>query len=77
MILPDKNFKENETLLGVGAELLRHLKTKTNLSSLWDRVKKNSNIGTYERFILGLDLLFILGVLEFKNNQLVRTKNDL
>lgn len=72
MILPNKYIKENEALIGVGTILLNLLSGEKALSDLWESVKEIPNIGNYERFILGLDLLFILGLIEFRNNKLIK-----
>lgn len=72
MILPNKYIKENEALIGVGTILLNLLSGEKALSDLWESVKEIPNIGNYERFVLSLDLLFILGLIEFRNNKLIK-----
>ncbi len=72
MILPNKYLREHEVLIGVGSVLLKHLSIEKTLSRLWDEVKSASNIGNFERFVLGLDLLFLLGIIETKNDKIVR-----
>ncbi|MDX1950145.1 MAG: ABC-three component system middle component 6 [Rickettsiales bacterium] len=72
MILPNKYLREHETLIGVGSLLLKHLTVEKTLSSLWDEVKSASNIGNFERFVLGLDLLFLLGLVETKSDKIAR-----
>ena len=70
MILPDKYLQENDVLIGVGATLLSHLSSDANISELWDTVKESPNIGTFKRFILGLDFLFMLGLVTFHENKI-------
>lgn len=72
MILPNKYIKENEALIGVATILLNLLSGEKALSDLWESVKEIPNIGNYERFVLSLDLLFILGLIEFRNNKLIK-----
>lgn len=72
MILPNKYLREHEALIGVGSLLLKHLTVEKTLSSLWDEVKSASNIGNFERFVLGLDLLFLLGLVETRSDKIVR-----
>lgn len=74
MILPTKYLNESETILGVGAVILEKLNDEISLSELWESTKRNYFVGTYERFILALDLLFILGIIETKNNKIVRLR---
>lgn len=72
MIMPTKYIKENDALIGVGATLLQHLSNKNNISSLWENVKHIESVGTYERFVLGLDLLFLLGLIDIYKNEITR-----
>ena len=72
MILPNKYLMENDALIGVGSVLLGKLSTPKTLSNFWEEVKDISNVGNFERFVLGLDLLFILGLIEIKNNKIVK-----
>lgn len=72
MILPNKYIKEHEALIGVGSILLNHLSGEKALSDLWESVKKVSSVGNFERFVLGLDLLFVLGLVEFRNNKIIK-----
>ncbi|GJL52081.1 MAG: hypothetical protein NPIRA01_33080 [Nitrospirales bacterium] len=73
MILPNKYLREHEALIGVGSILLKNLSGEKTLSDLWEGVKLLSDVGTFERFVLGLDFLFILGLVEIKNNKIVKT----
>ncbi|MDY0163356.1 ABC-three component system middle component 6 [Desulfobotulus sp.] len=63
MILPSKHIPEQQTLLGIGAILLKHLERPQTVTSLWGQVRENRIVGTYERFILALDLLHIIGMI--------------
>ena len=72
MILPNKYIQEKESLIGVGAILLENLSVESSITVLWDNVKNSSFIGNYERFILGLDFLFILGLVDIKEDKIVK-----
>ncbi len=72
MILPNKYIQENEALLGVGATLLSQLTSQEELSVFWDRVKHSKSVDNFERFVLALDLLFMLGLVELKNNKICK-----
>jgi ABC-three component (ABC-3C) system Middle Component 6 len=72
MILPSKHITENQTLLAVGAVLLRHLDRPHTVTSLWDQVRHDRAVGTYERFILALDLLHITGVVRLSQGLIER-----
>jgi hypothetical protein len=75
MILPTKHISENEAILGVGATILHHLDSPITVSGLWERTKVESNVGTFERFVLAVDLLFIIGAIELRDGLLVRVQS--
>lgn len=62
MILPTKHIPEDQALLGLGAIVLGELSTPQTVTSLWGRVRHSSVVGTYERFVLALDLLYLVGL---------------
>lgn len=72
MILPTKHIKLSNTLLCVGAILLEHLKSDATVTSLWAATRLLPEIATFERFTLGLDFLFMIGAVEFKEGLLRR-----
>ena len=74
MIMPNKYLKEEDTLLGASATIFNNLSSNQSLSELWDLVKEDDSIYNFERFILSLDMLYILGCIDFdeKNNYLIR-----
>ena len=73
MILPTKHIAQNEALLGVGATILARLTGPRTVSSLWDELRTEPNVGTFERFILASNLLFLIGAINMEDNFLVRT----
>jgi len=72
MILPNKYVPENEALLGVGALLLKELSDNEDISTFWDRVKSMPTVDNFERFVLSLDLLFVLGLVEADNGKICK-----
>ena len=76
MILPNKFLEEKDSLLYVGALLLNKLDTPTSISKLWNKVKENKSVNNYERFIITLDMLYILNLIELKNEKIRRVNND-
>lgn len=71
MILPSKHVSTEESMLGLGATLLQHIKKESSLSDLWEKVKIIPSIATFERFILALNLIYLLGLIDIKNNNIV------
>jgi hypothetical protein len=72
MIMPNKYLTEEETLLGAGAILIENLSIKKSLSKLWDEIKDNDSVYNFERFVLTLDMLFILGVVDLDENNEIK-----
>lgn len=75
MILPTKHIPQNEALIGVGATLLTYLSEPMTVSDLWDRLRSEPNVGTFERFALASNLLFIIGAIDIKDGLIVRTSS--
>lgn len=74
MILPDKNIKLEFSLLNCGAVILKQLEQPQTVSSLWNKVKEDNAIAGYEKFILTLDYLFIIGGIFLEQGMLRRNK---
>jgi hypothetical protein len=72
VILPTKHIPENQAILGTGAVIIRELVTPQTLSGLWEKLKMNNMIGTYDRFVLSLDLLSIIGAIKMEEGLIVR-----
>lgn len=73
MILPTKHISPNEALLGVGATLLKHAREPITVSSLWERVRNEPNVGNFERFVLAANLLFLVGAINYDDGMIVRS----
>lgn len=63
MILPSVHLPAERTLLGVGAAVLGEVRGPTTMTRLWSRLRGDPAVGTYERLVLAVDLLFLLGAL--------------
>jgi len=80
MILPTKHLSENRALLRIGAELLRLLDKPKTISRLWEELKRSYNGAmeksslTYDWFILGLDLLYMINAVEFERPYVRRVR---
>jgi len=72
MILPTKHIKLSNTLLCVGAILLGQLESDKTVTLLWAATRLSPEIVTFQRFTLGLDFLFMIGAIEFKDGLLRR-----
>lgn len=74
MILPTKHVPLDRSLLGVAAVLLENYRTGDTVSSLWYRVTDRTSGVSFFQYSLALDLLFMMGLVELKANQLLRVK---
>lgn len=67
MILPNKHLLSKDSLIGVGGLILTKIGSSgTTVTKLWEGVRDRREVGTYDRFILALDTLYLLGYLELK-----------
>ncbi len=64
MILPTKHINPLDSLLGTGALVLERLKTSKTVTQLWDEMRDVPQVATFERLILGLDFLYMMGLVE-------------
>jgi len=75
MILPTKHTEITNSILGIGTEILKYIEDGETISSLWVRVRNLSTIKDFEKFILGLDFLYLIGVID-QDNGLLRKLNQ-
>lgn len=72
MILPNKNIYLRNSLLGLGALVLENFHKGDTVSSLWERVRKDTVINTFEKYALSLDLLYMLKAIDTKSGVLIK-----
>ena len=75
MILPTKGIAPDKALLSIGALILNDLAEPKTVSRLWAdlrRVEEGPPDITFDWFVLALDLLFLMGTLEYLSGRLVR-----
>ena len=72
MILPDEHIRLSRSLLNVGAVLLEMMDSDHTVTELWDKARTRSEIGTFSRFVDGLDLLFVLGAVRLSGGRIAR-----
>lgn len=71
-ILPDKHIRPSSSLLYAGAALLDMIESGHTVSELWDSARAGGKIKTFDRFVGGLDLLFILGAIRLDGGRIAR-----
>ncbi len=81
MILPTKHVRADRALIGVGAEVLDILKQPMTMSRLWDDMRGRRSLHApnapidYQWFILSLDLLFMIGAVDFDRGLVRRVQS--
>ncbi|WP_374713780.1 ABC-three component system middle component 6 [Symbiobacterium terraclitae] len=79
MILPAKHLALQRSLLGIGGIILRGLGKPQTVSALWERTSAEMEERfqtrlSFGHFVLGLDYLFALGLVELHGGLLVRSE---
>jgi len=72
MILPNKHISMSNSLLGIGAKIIVQMNQPRTVTSLWSSVSKLPEVGTFERFVLTLDFLYMIGAIEMREGLLYR-----
>ncbi|MFT4274944.1 MAG: hypothetical protein QM576_01190 [Rhodopseudomonas sp.] len=81
MILPTKHVRSDRALIGVGAEVLDILKRPMTMSRLWDEMRGRRSLHApnapidYQWFILSLDLLFMIGAVDYDRGLVRRVQS--
>jgi hypothetical protein len=73
MILPTKHINPLDSLLGIGALVLERLRPAKTVTQLWDEMRDLPQVATFERLVLGLDLLYMIGLVELDGGVIRRT----
>lgn len=72
MILPTKGILPRQSLVSVGADILKRLDDTKTVSRLWAELQEGQPEVTFEWFVFGLDLLFIWGAVDFERGRIRR-----
>lgn len=70
MILPTKHLTPAQSLLGVGARLLERLDRPKTVNQLWEESRADPSVATFDRFVLALDLLYLVRAVELTDGRL-------
>jgi hypothetical protein len=72
MILPDKHLPEERCLLTVGAVILGQLRQPRSVSALWESVRKEPGVYTFQHFSLALSMLHAIDAVHMTGDLLSR-----
>jgi hypothetical protein len=70
MILPNRHLTPHQSLIGVAARLLERLGHSQSVNQLWEASRSDRVVATFDRFVLALDLLFLVGAVELVGGEL-------
>lgn len=75
MIFPSKNLNIENSLLGIGGNILTHFprENATTVTNLWDSIKESNANVSFEKFLLSLDFLFAIGAIYIKNGMIYKS----
>ena len=74
MILPNQHLDLSASLLGVGAHVLKCVKTPSTVTAVWEEFKLANRGVPFSRFILALDFLYTIGAVSYSDGLLLRSK---
>lgn len=77
MILPTKYLDTDRSLLNLSAEVMELLGQGLPVSKLWEEfqtTRQGKPMVTYEWFVLTLDLLYCLGMVEYRKGKIIRLR---
>lgn len=72
MIMPTKHIPAEQSLLGAGAVVFAELSQPRTVTALWEAVRDSESVGTFERFVLAVTMLYALRVVRFEAGVIVR-----
>lgn len=70
MILPTRHLSPSQSLIGLAAIVVKTLDRPRTVNQLWESLRSDQRIGTFDRFVLALDLLFMLGMVDMEDGEL-------
>lgn len=73
MILPNKYVPITHSYLGIGSVILKVLKKQPlHVEELWHKMKRKPQVGSFDRFALALDLLYMLDLITLSEGKIQR-----
>ena len=76
MILPTKNIKLQYSLINCGAIILDSLYEEGTVSSVWEKASREEPLINYDKFVLAMDFLYMIGAIKYENGLIVRCSDD-
>lgn len=73
-ILPDKYTPEEFTLLGASAAIMERINRPVSISSLWQDVRADLRVRSFDRFADSLSLLYATKVIDARDGRIFRAQ---
>ena len=71
MLLPNKHINLEQSLIATGAKILPYISINgNNVSELWQAIKEQKEIKSFEQYTIGLSFLFMVGIITFNENMI-------
>lgn len=74
MILPSKYIKLENSIFFLGAVVLSEKIDNESVSSLWEKLRRSGQIGSFDRFVAAMDFLYLIGAVTFEGGLVKRIK---
>lgn len=75
-LLPTKYLPIDFSPVGVAATVLSEMRPNDTVSALWDRLRVNSHVRTFDRFADALTLLFAANLIALRKGVLLRRRPE-
>lgn len=76
MLMPGKHLREEYSLLYLGGVVLRAIDGVRGLSVLWEHVRVEVPQFSFDNFVLALDFLFSIGVVELNEYDVLQRRGS-
>ncbi|WP_294210545.1 ABC-three component system middle component 6 [uncultured Sphingomonas sp.] len=73
-ILPDKYTPEEFTLLGASAAIMERIDRPVPIASLWQNVRTDLRVRSFDRFADSLSLLYAIKVIDAQDGHVFRAQ---
>jgi hypothetical protein len=70
VIMPTKHLTPGQSLLGAAAQVLGLLDRPRTVNQLWEQARADESVANFDRFVLAVDLLFLVGAIELTDGRL-------
>lgn len=70
--MPTERIPAEQSLLGAGAVVFSELSQPRTVTALWEAVRESGSVGTFERFVLAVTMLYTLRMVRFEAGVIIK-----